>query len=135
MARPSLVTSSSAPDDGTPHDPQGVRTGRSLPPRTPYEDAIVGILGEVLGCSDVDVHDRLLALGDVPEVPRVVAQIRRTMGVDIPVADYLESRTVAGLAATVAAKSLAARSTSRPHALGPRPADACPVLSFDQQRL
>jgi non-ribosomal peptide synthetase component F/acyl carrier protein len=135
MARRSLVTYSPEADDDTSHRPRGVRTGRSLPPRTPYEDAIVGILGEVLGCSDVDVRESLLALGDVPEVPRVVAQIRKTMGVDIPVADYVEARTVAGLAAAIAAKSLAARSTSRPHALGPRPADARPVLSFDQQRL
>jgi non-ribosomal peptide synthetase component F len=96
---------------------------------------MIGILGDVLGCSGIDVHDRLLALGDVSEVPRVVAQIRRTMGVDIPVADYVESRTVAGLAATVAGRSLAARSTSRPHALAPRPPGARPVLSFDQQRL
>ncbi len=135
MARPTVVTSTSAPGDGTPHAPQEVHTERSLPPRTPYEDAIVGILGDVLRCSDIDVHDRLLALGDVSEVPRVVAQIRRTMGVDVPVADYVESQTVTGLAATVAAKSLAARSTSRPHALGLRPPGARPVLSFDQQRL
>jgi non-ribosomal peptide synthetase component F/acyl carrier protein len=134
MARP-LVTSSAAADDGPPHDPRGVHTARSLPPRTPYEDAIVGILGDVLGCSDIEVHDRLLALGDVSQVPRVVAQIRKTVGVDIPVADYVESQTVAGLAAAVAAKSLAARSTSRPHALRPRPPEARPVLSFDQQRL
>lgn len=108
---------------------------RSLPPRTPYEDAIVGILGDVLGRSDIRVHDRLLALGDVSQAPRVAAQIRKTMGVDIPIADYVESQTVAGLAAAVAARALAARSTSRPHALGPQPPEAHPVLSFDQQRL
>jgi non-ribosomal peptide synthetase component F len=135
MARPSVVTSSAAPGDGTGPDPRQVHAGRSLPPRTPYEDAVVGILGDVLGCAGIDVHDRLLALGDVSEAPRVVAQIRRTMGVDIPVADYVESRTVAGLAAAVAARSLAARSSFRPHALGPRPSGARPVLSFDQQRL
>lgn len=121
--------------DGTPHDPQGVHNERSLPPRTPYEEAIVGILGDVLGCSDIDVHDRLLALGGLSEVPRVVAQIRRAIGVDIPVADYVECQTVTGLAAAVAVKSLAARSAFRPRALGPRPPDARPVLSFDQQRL
>jgi len=135
MARPSPVTSPARPDDGAPQDAPDVRAERPMPPRTPYEDAIVGILGDVLGCSDIDVRDGLLALGDVSLVPRVVAQIRRTMGVDIPVADYIESRTVAGLAAAVAAKSFTARSASRPRALGLRPADAAPVLSFDQQRL
>ncbi|MFC6083639.1 condensation domain-containing protein [Sphaerisporangium aureirubrum] len=134
MARPSLVTSAGS-DDGTSHDSPGIQAERSLPPRTPYEDAIVGILGDVLGCSGIDVNDRLLALGDVSQVPRVVAQIRKTIGVDVPVADYVESGTVTGLASVVAAKSRATRSATRPHAMGPRPHDARPVLSFDQQRL
>ncbi len=108
---------------------------RSLPPRTPYEDALVGILGDVLGRRDVDVADALLSLGDVASVPRVVAQIRRTTGVDVPVADYVEAQTVAGLASLLAAKSFAARSPARPPALNARPPGARPVLSFDQQRL
>ena len=120
MSRPSPVTTPAEPDDRAateaPHD---LDPARSLPPRTPYEDAIASILGDVLGCSDIDVQDRLLALGDVSQAPRVVAQIRRTMGVDIPVADYVEAQTVAGLAAAVAAKSFVARSASRPPSLGP----------------
>ncbi len=126
---------SAAHDDSTGPGPRDARTIRPLPPRTPYEDAIVGILSGVLGCEDVAVDDRLLALGDLSEVPRVVAQIRKTMEVDIPVADYVEAQTVAGLAATVAAKSLALRSATHPPVLIPRPHDASPVLSFDQQRL
>jgi non-ribosomal peptide synthetase component F len=133
MARPVLVTSpTEAPAVAAPPD---VDSGRSLPPRTPYEDAIVGILSDVLGCVDIDVQDRLLALGDVSAAPRVVAQIRKTIGVDVPVADYVEAQTVAGLASVVAAKSYAARSAARPHAIAPRRPDARPVLSFDQQRL
>lgn len=124
-----------AHDDSTGPDPGDARTIRPLPPRTPYEDAIVGILIEVLGCEDVAVDDRLLALGDLSAVPRVVAQVRKTMDVDIPVADYVEARTVAGLAAAVATKSLALRSATRPPPLIRRPDDAVPVLSFDQQRL
>lgn len=135
MARPSLVTPPAAPDDRASNDLLGEHPERSLPPRTPYEDAIVGILSDVLGCADVDVHDHLLALGDVSQVPRVVAQIRRTIGVDIPVADYVESQTVAGLASVVAAKSYDARSALRPPALRSRAPDARPVLSYDQQRL
>ncbi|MEO3808403.1 condensation domain-containing protein [Sphaerisporangium sp. B11E5] len=134
MARPSLVTSADGSDDGVYASPD-VHAERPLPPRTPYEDAIVGILGDVLGCTGIDVTDRLLALGDVSQVPRVVAQIRKTIGVDVPVADYVESATVAGLASVVAARSRATRSAARPHAMGPRPHDARPVLSFDQQRL
>jgi non-ribosomal peptide synthetase component F len=139
MARPTPVTSPAVPEgtalEGSGLGGPGGPGERSLPPRTPYEDAIVSILGDVLGCSGIDVQDRLLALGDVSAVPRVVAQIRKTIGTDVPVADYVESQTVAGLAAIVAARSLAARSTFRPRALSPRPASARPVLSFDQQRL
>ena len=87
MARRTPVTSPSATDEHP--DPLVEPDLRSLPPRTPYEDAIVGILSDILGCQDPDVHDGLLTLGDVSQVPRVVAQIRKTMGVDIPVADYL----------------------------------------------
>ena len=87
MSRPSPVTTPAEPDDrAAPEAPHDLDPGRSLPPRTPYEDAIASILGDVLGCSDIDVQDRLLALGDVSQAPRVIAQIRRTMGVDIPVA-------------------------------------------------
>ncbi|MFD6567692.1 condensation domain-containing protein [Micromonospora profundi] len=134
MARPIAETSPAEPVHFQ-EEPFGVDGERSLPPRTPYEDALVGILHEVLGCTDVDVQDPLLTLGNVAQVPRVVAQIRRTFGVDIPVADYIESRTVAGLASVVAAKSFAARAATRPQALLPRPSGARPVLSFDQQRL
>ncbi|WP_155981246.1 condensation domain-containing protein [Nocardia sp. BMG111209] len=129
MARPSVTSS---PADPGPDPSPGER---SLPPRTPYEDAIIDILREVLGHSDIDVGDGLLALGELSRAPQVVAQIRRTMGVDVPVTDYVEARTVAGLAAVVAAKSVAARATARPQALGRRPVRARPVLSFDQQRL
>src|SRR5690348_13474482 len=107
------MAGSSGTDDRTTSDAADGHLARSLPPRTPYEDAVVGILGDVLGRTDVDVEDRLLALGNVSHAPRVVAQIRKTMGVDVPVADYVESGTVAGLAAAVAAKSFAARATTR----------------------
>lgn len=134
MARPSTVLSTALDDSSVP-DSVRARTIRALPPRTPYEDAVVGILTEVLGCRDVAVDDRLLALGELSAVPHVVAQIRRTMDVDIPVADYVEARTVAGLAAAVAARSLAKRSAAGAPALLPRTDDASQVLSYDQQRL
>lgn len=137
MARPTPVTSQTAPvtSASTPEDVPEDRGVRSLPPRTPYEDAMIDILREVVGVSDVDVQDRLLDLADVSQAPRVVAQIRKTIGVDVPVLDYVEAGTVAGLAAAVAAKSLAARSIVRPPALRPRPAQARQLLSYDQQRL
>lgn len=116
-------------------DPPYAPGARPLPPSTPYEQSVVAILGDVVDRSDISLDDPLLSLGGLFTAPHVVAQIRRTLGVDVPVAAYLESRTVAGLAATVAARSLAAWAAARPRPLGLRGHDASPVLSYDQQRL
>ncbi|MGW3687066.1 HemK family protein methyltransferase [Streptomyces sp. NPDC005125] len=105
------------------------------PSHLAYEKDILAIWGEVLGRSDIDVSDDFLTLGDHSLAPTVVARIRKTLGVDIPVMDFFESRTVTALAAAVAAKAVAARSSSESRAITRRPADAEPVLSFDQQRL
>jgi non-ribosomal peptide synthetase component F/acyl carrier protein len=104
-----------------------------VPPRTPYEEAIVAIWRDVLHRSDVGVFDDFFDLdGHSLLAIQVVARIRRTLGVDLPVRDLFESPTVAGLAAAVTATL--GRSPSRPE-VTPRPPDAEPVLSFDQQRL
>lgn len=110
------------------------RIAPALPPTTPYEDAVLGILAETLG-RDVEVDDALLTLTDLGQVPGVVARIRRTTGVDVPVADYVEARTVAGLAAVVSARSRTARAAARPPELRARPAEPDTILSFDQYRL
>jgi non-ribosomal peptide synthetase component F/acyl carrier protein len=104
-------------------------TSRAVP-RTFHEDAILEIWCDVLGRSDIDVSDDFFSFGDHSLVPIVVARIRKSLGVAIPVMDFLEYRTVAALAAAVAARS-ASMSGTVPR----RPPDAEPVLSFDQQRI
>ncbi|MFJ9712415.1 HemK family protein methyltransferase [Streptomyces sp. NPDC101234] len=105
-------------------------------PGSRYENAILAIWQEVLGRFDVDVTDDFLTLGDHSLAPAVVARIRKRLGVDIPVMDFFESRTVTSLAARVAAKEAAARAAAAPpRTITPRPPDAEPVLSYDQQRL
>jgi acyl carrier protein len=103
--------------------------------RSPYEEVIAAIWRDVLGRSDIGVTDDFFDLnGHSLHIIRVVARIRKTLGVDIPVRDFFESPTVAALAAAVAAMSSSAEPTVRP-VVGRRPADAPPVLSFDQQRI
>jgi non-ribosomal peptide synthetase component F/acyl carrier protein len=102
-----------------------------MPPRTPYEEAILAIWSDVLGCSDFGVYDDFFELGGHSLLaPKVVARIRKTLGVHIPVMDFFESPTVAALASVVAAQS-----SAEPRVVSRRSPNAEPVLSFDQQRL
>ncbi|HEV2089375.1 MAG TPA: phosphopantetheine-binding protein, partial [Cryptosporangiaceae bacterium] len=108
---------------------------RVTPPRTPYEEVVHGIwsdvLGDVLGVSDFGVHDDFFELGGHSlAAPRIVARIRKTLDVHVPVRDFFGCRTVAALASVVAAQSSAG-----PQVIQRRPAQARSVLSFDQQRL
>jgi HemK-like putative methylase len=105
-------------------------------PESRYEDVILTIWQEVLGRTDIGVTEDFLTLGDHSLAPTVVARIRKRLGVDIPVMDFFESRTVTSLAEKVAAKAAAARAAAGPpRSITPRPPDAEPVLSYDQQRL
>jgi acyl carrier protein len=107
----------------------------SVPPRTPYEEVVHGIwrdvLGDVLDGSDFGVHDDFFELGGHSlAAPRIVARIRKALDVQIPVLEFFGCRTVAALAAVVAA-----RSSAGPQVIERRPAQAESVLSFDQQRM
>ncbi|GIF62817.1 hypothetical protein Ais01nite_08520 [Asanoa ishikariensis] len=109
--------------------------GRPTPPRTPYEEVVHGIwrdvLSDVVGAVDFGVHDDFFELGGHSlAAPRIVARIRKTLGVQVAVRDFFGCRTVAALASVVAAQSSAG-----PQVIERRPPDAEAVLSFDQQRI
>ena len=127
MALPSQDQSLAEPDEGA-----GALPNRSVPPRTPYEEVIASIWRDLLGQPNIGVFDDFFAVGGHSLLaPKIVARIRKTLGVRITVMDFFSSPTVAGLAAAVAAHT----SSSEPRAVSRRPPDAEPVLSFDQQRL
>ncbi|HEY1488504.1 MAG TPA: condensation domain-containing protein, partial [Micromonosporaceae bacterium] len=127
MAYRSQDQSLAEPDEGA-----GGLPNRSVPPRTPYEEVIASIWRDLLGQPNIGVFDDFFAVGGHSLLaPKIVARIRKTLGVHITVMDFFSSPTVAGLAAAVAAHT----SSSEPRAVSRRPPDAEPVLSFDQQRL
>ena len=131
MAYPPPARTLPEPDDGAGSEVPDASPDRPVPPRTPVEDAIAAIWSDVLGHPDIGVFDDFFGLGGHSLLaPRVVARIRKTLGVHIPVMDFFESPTVAALAAVVTA-----RSSAEPHVIGRRAPDAEPVLSYDQQRL
>src|SRR6185437_10138826 len=59
---------------------------RSMPPRTPYEEAVLAIWSDVLGCANIGVYDDFFELGGHSLLaPKVVSRIRKVFGVQIPV--------------------------------------------------
>ncbi|HSF41305.1 MAG TPA: non-ribosomal peptide synthase/polyketide synthase [Thermoanaerobaculia bacterium] len=96
-------------------------------PRTPAEELLAGIFAEVLGVERVGVRDDFFALGGHSLLAtRVVARMREALRVEIPLAAFFASPTVADLAERGAA------SESPP--LVRRRSEEAP-LSFAQERL
>ncbi|MBB2914096.1 acyl carrier protein [Streptosporangium becharense] len=98
-------------------------------PRTPDEEAVAAIWRDALGCPDLGIFDDFFELGGHSLlVPKVVARIRKTLGLQIQIKEFYASPTIAAVAA-------GARPVPGTRAIGRRPADADPVLSFEQERL
>lgn len=98
-------------------------------PRTSDEEAVAAIWREALGCPDLGIFDDFFELGGHSLlVPKVVARIRKKVGLQIPIKEFYASPTVAAVVA-------GARPVPGTRAVGRRPADAETVLSYEQERL
>jgi len=110
------------------------------PPRTPGEELLLGLWREVLGVERIGIHDDFFDLGGHSLMAtRLVSRVRRSFGVELPLAALFEAPTVAGLATSMArlAGPLAGGDVhpevSKPITSRPRPES--PPLSFAQERL
>jgi phthiocerol/phenolphthiocerol synthesis type-I polyketide synthase E len=84
------------------HDRPGLRTGY-VAPRDAGEAAVAAVWEEVLGLHPVGVHDSFFELGGHSLLaPRILLGVRRSLGVDVPIAALLAAPTVGDLAAAVA---------------------------------
>jgi len=89
-------------------------------PRDNREEILCGLFAETLGLPRLSIDDDFFDLGGHSLlVTRLVARIRRALGVDVGVRDVFESPTVAGLARTAATAAGSGR-TDPPRASGGR---------------
>jgi amino acid adenylation domain-containing protein len=105
-------------------------------PRTPVEEVLAGIWGELLGIEGVGVDDDFFELGGHSLlVARLAARARQSLGVELPVVAVFERPTIAGLAALVeGAETAAPRPELPPIVRTPRDGRRIP-LSFPQERV
>ncbi len=82
---------------------EGSGDGELTPrPRTPAEDLLAGIWGEVLGVARVGLHDDFFHLGGHSLLAtQVASRIREAFGVDLPLRRIFEASTLAGMAAAI----------------------------------
>jgi amino acid adenylation domain-containing protein/non-ribosomal peptide synthase protein (TIGR01720 family) len=86
---------------------RGPETG-FVAPRNPIEEALAAIWSELLGVERVSVDDDFFTLGGHSLVAtQLVSRIRRQLGVEIPLHQLFELRTLGDLAREVLARTLA----------------------------
>ncbi|MFP2910748.1 amino acid adenylation domain-containing protein, partial [Pyxidicoccus sp. 3LFB2] len=103
------------------------------PARGPVEELLAQLFGQVLGVERVEREASFFHLGGHSlSATRLVARVRQSFGVQLPLAAFFASPTVAGMARQLA--SLQAASAELPEPT-PLPADAPLALSPAQERL
>ena len=107
----------------------------AVAPRTATEEILAAIWAEVLGVRQVGMHDRFFDLGGHSLLAtQVMARLRSTFQVEVPLRALFEASTVTALAKTVESARLETGTSDVPP-LQPVPRDAPLPLSFAQQRL
>jgi len=90
-----------------------------IAPRTPIEEMLAGIWATVLRVERVGIQENFFALGGHSLLAtQVVARIRSSIGIDLPLRAMFEGPTVAALAARLADEAIAASVPPGPELIG-----------------
>src|SRR5581483_8267211 len=108
-------------------------SGAFVGPRTPAEEIIAGIWARLLRLERVGIHDNFFALGGHSLLAtQVIARVRQTVGVELPLRSIFEGPTLGEFCAQVEAarsnQSIVPPLTQKPHGTKA-------PLSFAQRRL
>jgi amino acid adenylation domain-containing protein len=113
---------------------RGTAGPERIAPRTAVEQGLAAIWTDVLGATELSIHDDFFELGGHSLLAtQILARVRSTFGVDLPFRTIFESPTIAGLAAHIGE-----RRGENPAPVGAIPrADRSGALSlsFAQERL
>ena len=92
-----------SPDAGTANEPERV----FVAPRTPVEETLAAIWGEVLGVPAVGVQDDFFVLGGHSlSAARILSRVRDSLGANLSLSVIFESPTVEGMAAAVSSSAV-----------------------------
>jgi amino acid adenylation domain-containing protein len=134
--------------DAFPLTPNGKVDRRALPdpeeprheagftgPRTPAEEVLEGIWGEVLGLERIGIEEDFFERGGHSlSAIQVVSRVRKTFGVELPLRALFEEPTIAALARQIETLRRTQGALAEPP-LVPLPRTGGFPLSFAQQRL
>ncbi len=111
--------------------------GKGAAPSDPIEEILAGLWATILQLDHVGVDDNFFALGGHSLLAaQVVSRIRTVLGVELPLRQLFESRTVAGLARAVKmARQDGIEQVSQVPPIVPLARESGLPLSFAQQRL
>jgi acyl transferase domain-containing protein len=91
-----------APGGGDALHPRPEGAGRYHAPGNPAEELLAGVWRELLGIREVGVRDDFFALGGHSLLGmRVIARVRDTFGVELPLRAVFEAPTIAALAGVI----------------------------------
>lgn len=104
-----------------------------LAPRTPTEEAVARVWGDVLGVAAVGAHDNFFDLGGHSLLAtRVSVRLRAALGIDVPVRALFDHGTVAALAAALPGYPRVSDLPAMP-ALAPRRRAAQPAATISRE--
>ncbi|MFJ7325440.1 condensation domain-containing protein [Streptomyces cyaneofuscatus] len=104
---------------------------------SPHEEILRSLFAQVLGLPRVETDDDFFDLeGDSLAAMRLIGRVRSVLGRELNIREFFNAPTVAGMAATLAAKAPSAAPAAPPLGGTPPPARPARVpLSYAQQRL